>query len=216
MEILNDLELATELNKWLRQRVDELNRPARSAGIHLTELIYCLTRGFYERINPIPRTDKDNILLGLGIALERLLIPIEQRVSAGTKDGIDYSPDFYFKDNEPAELKTTRMSTKKTLTREFPETWLQQIKGYCYCAGKLIYRLGVLHLLGDYHPPFPEILAVRFIFTEQELKDNWNYLLNRKSIYIKAFVDGIPPEPRRWCQKWECSTCQYIERCGVK
>lgn len=202
-------ELQEESYRMLIQRVQELTIPVRSAGIHLTELIYCLTSSYWDRIMPLPIEKQQAITMALGIGFERVIIPEEVRAKPGTCDGVDYSPDFWYGDKMPSELKTTRMSTKKTITREFPETWLQQIQGYCYAEGKLEYGLSVVHLMGGYKPPFPEILAVKFIFTQQELKDNWDYLMWRKKVYIQSFGDQQPPTPTKWCQNWECKFCRY-------
>ncbi len=216
MIIRDSQELIDETYTWLIQRIDELRGGPRTAGIHLTELIYCLTSGYWDRLNPLPITRNQALIMGMGIAMERLLIPPDKRAAGGTKDGIEYSPDFWFKGNMPSELKTTRMSTKKTITREFPETWMQQIKGYCYAEGKLEYGLSIVHLMGGYKPPFPEILAVEMVFTQQELQQQWDYLLWRKENYIKAFADQEPPTPTRFCQDWECKDCRYnvVTHCG--
>lgn len=218
MNIVDWPELANETYEWLVSRVWEMNQPSRSAGIHLTELIYCLTGSYWDRIMPLPYSRESAVTMALGIALERLLIPLDKRAKAGTKDGVDYSPDFWFRGDTPAELKTTRMSTKKTYTRDFPETWRQQIMGYCYAENKTEYGLSIIHLLGNYKPPFPEILAVKFFFTEKELKDNWEYLMWRKAAYIQSFADQKPLPAGRWCMNWECKNCKYAKsqiHCGL-
>ena len=123
MEIVDFPELQEESYKWVIGRVWELTAQGRSAGIHLTELIYCLTSGYYDKIMPLPHTKQQSLTMALGIGLERVMIPELKRASAGTCEGIDYSPDFWYKDDLPAELKTTRMSTKKTHKRDFPITY---------------------------------------------------------------------------------------------
>jgi len=209
VDIVDYPELKDEMQKYLIQRVRDLTVPVRSAGIHLTELIYCLTAGYWDRIMPLPHEPQAALTMALGIGFERVLIPEEKRAKPGTCDGVDYSPDFFPFQGMPAELKTTRMGSKKTIMREFPETWRQQIMGYCYAESKVEYGLGVVHLMGNYKPPFPEILAVKFKFTEKELKDNWDYLMWRKTTYIQSFADQKPPTPTRWCQDWECKNCRY-------
>lgn len=219
MDIVDYPELADEMYKLLIQKVTELTAPARSAGIHLTELIYCLTSGYWDKIMPLTIEKEQAITMALGIGFERVLIPESMRAIPGTCEGVDYSPDFWFKGDMPAEMKTTRMSTKKTITREFPETWRQQIMGYCYAEKKLEYGLGVVHLMGGYKPPFPEILAVKFIFNPQELKDNWDYLMWRKNVYVQGFADQMPPTPTKWCQDWECKYCRYAKsgiHCNIR
>lgn len=219
MEIIDYPELMDESYKWVIQRVTELTKPARTAGIHLTELIYCLSSSYWDKVMPLPYTREHALIMALGICLERVIIPEEVRAKPGTCEGIDYSPDFQFRGNLPSELKTTRMSTKKTINRDFPVTWIQQIMGYCYGEKKLAYGLSVVHLMGGYKPPFPEILAVKFLFNQQELQDNWDFLMHRKSVYIQGFADMQPPTPTKWCQDWECKTCRYGKsaiHCNIK
>lgn len=209
MNIVDYPEIADETGRWIINKMWELTGKTRTAGIHMTELIYCLTSGYWDKIMPLPFTKQHALTMALGIGLERVIIPEEMRAVPGTCEGIEYSPDFWYKVGVPSELKTTRMSTKKTITRDFPVTWVQQIMGYCYAEKKLEYGLSVVHLMGGYKPPFPETLGVKFIFSQQELQNNWDYLMWRKQVYIQGFADGQPPTPTKWCQDWECKNCRY-------
>jgi hypothetical protein len=219
MNIIDYPELSNEMYEWLIKRVQEMSMVKRTAGIHLTELIYCLTSGFWDRMMPLPYTKQEALTMALGFALERFLVPEDKRAAPGTCEGIEYSKDFWFRGNIPSELKTTRMSSSKTIKREFPESWMKQIMGYCYAEQKLEYALGVVHFLGNYKPPFPEILAVKFQFTQQELKNNWDYLMYRKTVYIQSFADQKPSTPTRWSMDWECRNCRYATsaiHCNIK
>jgi len=219
MEIVDYPEIVEETSRWVINRTWELTGVNRTAGIHLTELIYCLTAGYYDKILPLSYTRQQALTMTLGIALERVIIPEDKRAKPGTCEGVEYSPDFWLRTDMPSELKTTRMSTKKTIERNFPVTWVQQIMGYCYAEKKLEYGLSVVHLMGGYKPPFPEILGVRFIFTQQELQDNWDYLMWRKGVYIQGFADQMPPTATKWCQDWECNYCRYATsaiHCNIK
>ena len=214
MEIKDYPELIDKTYDWITQRIWDMTTEPRTAGIHLTELIYCLTASYWNRIMPIPYERQQALTMALGIGLERVIVPEEHRAKPGTCEGVDYSPDFWYTDTLPAELKTTRMGSRKTHEREFPESWMQQIQGYCYAEKKTEYGLSVVHLMGNYKPPFPEILAVKFTFTQKELQDNWDFLTWRKSVYINSFAEQKPPEPRKWAKTWECGTetkpmCRY-------
>ncbi len=209
MNIVDYQEIADESYKWLIENARGINEPARTAGIHMTELIYCLTSGYYDKIMPLPVTQEQAILMALGIGFEKSLIPEEKRAKPGTCEGVEYSPDFWFTGDLPSELKTTRLSTKKTYTRDFPESWIQQIKGYCYAEGKLEYGLSIVHMMGGYNPPFPKILGVKFIFDQKELQENWDYLMWRKTVYIQGFADQRAPTPTKWAMDWECKYCRY-------
>lgn len=218
MDIIDYPELQEQGYKWVIERVSALLKP-RSAGIHLTELIYCLTASYWNRIMPLPTTKEKALVMALGIGLEKLLLPDAVKANVGTCEGIDYSPDFVFSGEVPSELKTTRMSTNKTITRNFPETWIQQIMGYCYALKKLEYGLSIVHIMGNYKPPFPEIKAVKFIFTQKELDDNWKFLMWRKDCYVQAVADHVAPTPTRWAKDWECDNCPYatsLIHCNLK
>lgn len=219
MEIVDFPEIADESYKWLIENAKGLNAAKRTSGIHLTELIYCLTGGYWDKIMPLPATKQQALLMALGIGFERLIIPVEVRAAPGTCEGIEYSPDFWFRGEMPSELKTTRLSTKKTRKRDFPESWIQQIMGYCYAVKKLEYGLSIVHLMGGYSPPFPEILGIKFSFTQEELKNNWDFLMWRKNVYIQGFADMQPPTPTKWCMDWECKYCRYEKsaiHCNIK
>jgi len=220
MEILDYPELADEMYRLLIQKVTELTHgQKRSGGIHLTELIYCLTSSYWDKVMPLPFGRQEAITMALGIGFERVLIPEDMRAKPGTCDGIDYSPDFWFHGDLPSEMKTTRMSTAKTHKRNLPESWVQQIMGYCHAEKKLEYGLGIVHLMGGYKPPFPEILAVKFKFDQKELQDNWEFLKWRMQVYINAFGEQKPPTPTKWCKDWECGYCRYAKsaiHCNIK
>jgi hypothetical protein len=215
MEILENPELELTIKGWINQRSRELSGP-RSSGIHMTELMYCLTRSYYERLAPTQKTFEDVLTMSLGIFLERVIVPAQWRAEGKCKDGIDYSPDFWSDaiSGRLNELKTTRMSSKKADTNDWPESWIEQMKGYCYAEGLTEYGLCVVHIMGNYKPPMPELRTKRFIFTELELKQNWEYLLFRKEQLINCFATQVPPTPKKWCKGWECKFCQYKARCG--
>lgn len=218
MIIEDNKELTEQVYSWINQRMEELSGP-RSGGIHLTELIYCLTKSFWKKISPLQNTDKENLTMMLGIGLERVIIPESYRAISKTRDGVDYSPDFWTdpSSREMNELKTTRMSSKKTIERNFPETWIEQIKGYCFCEGKTEYGLAVVHIVGGYNATGfqPEIHSVKFIFEQSELQEYWDYIMYRKDAYIEAFARQVAPIPKKWNRAWECKNCAYQNRCGI-
>lgn len=209
-------ELEAQVWEWLRRRMKELSGP-RSSGIHMTELIYCLTKTYYDRLENQPVTNEGNLLMGLGIGLERLFIPEEMRATPKSRDGIEYSPDFWFGNHGLCELKTTRQGINRARNRDFPDTWIQQIKGYCYAENQTDYGLVIVHLVGEYQKNGfqPLMSAWKFQFEPDELKQIWDYFLFRRQALFTAFSQQVAPTPYRWCQEWECKYCQYRkEKCG--
>jgi len=182
-------------------------------GIHLSTLVYCLTRSFFDQLAPVEPTDEEVMLFALGYGLQDVLTPTGAGKLVCIKDGITYSPDFLLKLNGSlGEIKTTRMSSK-TLEDHLPETWIEYIMGGCYIREETSYNLMVLLMMGNYHPPFPKIHSETLVFEEQELQANWDYLLGRKEVYEEALSSNQPPQPFQWCKDWECKFCKYRLQC---
>lgn len=209
MQITPNPVIEKELLDVLRARY--ITTEGRAEGIHLSDLIYCLTKSYHRITDPLPATDQEVMLFSLGFGLENMLLRDESRVSPGCKDGIHYSPDFIPLTAGRAELKTTRAST----TRDLPETWVEQIKGYAYAEGLLTYDLVVLHMLGNYKPPFPVIKGYQLTFSQEELVEQWQRFLSRRFVLDTCLHDAIPPDPLHWCKDWECKYCTYRIRCGL-
>lgn len=210
-----------ELSRLILDHLADLyNIKKRRDGIHLSTLVYCLTRSFFDQVAPIEPTDQEVMLFSLGFGLQDVLTPKGAVTPTYEMDGITFSPDFvlefersggYTVDSERfVELKTTRMSSGK---EDFPETWLEYIMGGCFMQGIKEYQLSVLHMLGNYKPPFPEIKSYKLIFDEEELVANWEYLVNRMDIYAEAIESNKPPAPFTYCKEWECKNCRYKMQC---
>lgn len=192
----------------------------RSKELHVTNLIYCLTRSWFDMNAPLDPTPEEVMLFSLGWGLQKVLFPTEQEVEPIEVDEIICSPDFLTIGGLKAELKTTRMGVtrKDKITGQvdyspLPETWVEQIKSYCYATKQSEYPLLVLHLMGNYAPPFPQLIGWRLQFSEQELLEHWQYILDRKAILEQHLESRIPPEPHTHCKEWECKNCRYVLAC---
>lgn len=195
----------------LNHLADLYNIKQKREGIHLSTLVYCITRSFFDQVNPVEPTDQEVLLFSLGYGLQDVLTPSEATTPVYNKDGITYRPDFQLKlTDATVELKTTRMSSNR---EEFPETWIEYIKGGCYILGIREYELSVLFMLGNYRPPFPEIKSYKLVFDEQELLANWEYLVKRRDIYVDALEKNKPPKPFLYSKDWECKNCRYKLQC---
>jgi len=96
------------------------------------------------------------------------------------RDGIVGSPDaLRLNDWTVVELKFRWMSSNKfdALEKWF---WLEliQIKGYCAMLGTLRAELWVFFCNGDYRPPRPNVRGVLLEFSEQEVEESWQTILN--------------------------------------
>ena len=216
MERIKNPELSRQILNHLatKYKIKEVRQ-----GIHLSTLVYCLTRSFFSHTAEIDPTDKEVMLFALGLGLQDVLTPPDALTPIYEKDGITYSPDFQLKVAEnTCELKTTRASSHKYEEGQggLPETWVEYIKGGCYILGVNTYNLIVLYMLGNYKPPFPTIDSELLIFSDGELQENWQYLLDRKVIYEAALAANKPPKPKAFCKiEWECKYCRFKLVCNA-
>ncbi|KKL78130.1 hypothetical protein LCGC14_2027870, partial [marine sediment metagenome] len=149
MEWTEDSSLATRMLRDLGEEIwIDKHLP------HVTELIYCLTRSWYQRRKPLPFTPREVLLFSTGVGLEGVLLKRHKQQVDGVRDGIGYATDFLTYEGYPGELKLTRLSAKKG-PDELPSTWMRQILSYLKCNNDDRMLLAVMHLMGDYAPPFP-------------------------------------------------------------
>ena len=180
-------------------------------GLHLSSLIYCLTKAaFDERQGRITPTDEETMLFSLGYGLQGVLTPAAADTPVYEKDGITFSPDMILKigDTELGEVKTTRASSKKIMAGEFPETWLEYMKAGCFIREQNTYNLIVLCMMGNYSPPFPSIHGFTFSFEDDELFETWDYVMCRKVVLLTNDRNTVPA-PYKYCKDWECKGCRY-------
>jgi len=181
--------------------------------VHLSTLIYCLTRSFLDMKQDVEPTDMEVMLFALGIGLQNEFTPANTTLPVIRKDGVVFSPDFVIKvgEGQYCEMKTTRMST----ARDFPESWIEYIKGGCFMQGIKEYDLSVLYMMGNYKPPFPQLNSFRLEFDEAELEANWKYLMCRKEVFDEALKNNRPPRPKEHCSDWECKNCRFKAQCDA-
>lgn len=193
---------------------DKYNLTQKRDGIHLSTLVYCITKSFFDAKQGADPTTEEILLFSLGLGLQDVITPEDAETPQYFMEGITFSPDFVFKIDgaDYCELKTTRMSSNK---EELPETWIEYIMGGCHMRGVDKYNLIVLYMMGNYKPPFPQIHSEILMFDQEELELNWDRLMDRKIVYEDALASNIPPEPFKWCKEWECRSCRYHTQCDA-
>jgi hypothetical protein len=231
MEYFPDPQLKNELVDRLRDKYIT----GREDWPHLSEVIYCLTKSYFERTDPIQVTEKELLYFSIGFALEDVLLRISGPSIESVKfDGLWLTPDYFALRGGQMDLKTTRMYADEIgrPKRGWPEGWMQQFKAYSYLewaqqhpeAINLVkiedskrfyeelpdifnYSVGILYL-GQ-----PALECGTFKFTQQEILDNWNNLQTRKEIFINHMGKGVVPEPYAYTEAWACKECKYAPRC---
>lgn len=206
MKITQNPEIVREI---LDKIVEEYVKDERTYP-HVTQLIYCLTKSYFDITGNTKPTDEELLYFAIGWGLERVLL--RTQATAGEKDGVHYSPDFITLKGTKAELKTTRLSSSKTEGPEYdlPEGWIKQMMAYCYANGSNKYTLVVYHLLGKWKPPQPKMVGLSLEFAAEELEENWKRILERREILDKALRESTPPTPFEYrLGDWECAHCRY-------
>jgi len=206
-----------QMNKLILKHLSDLYQIGKKReGIHLSSLVYCLTKSYWDLTSPLPPTEEEVMLFASGYGLQDILTPKEATIPLYEVDGIIYSPDLLIKvdDGQYVEIKTTRASLN-TLLKDLPETWIEYIKGGCYIRNINVYHLAIFCLMGTWKPPFPILHCETLTFTDEELKENWNYILNRKEELEFSLRKRVPPEPFKWSKEWECRNCRYKLKCDV-
>lgn len=216
METVEDPQLV----KAAFEHLDKLyNISQKRDGIHLSTVVYCITRSYFDMtLKDVGPTPQEVLLFALGYGLQDILTPEKATMEVMEKDGIFYSPDYKLKLGDTQdlyELKTTRMSSNKGDIHEFPETWIEYMKGGCFIQNVNEYRLVVLYMMGNWKPPFPSIKGYHFTFTDEELIDEWNRIKERKTMLSVSLLTKIPPTPRVWCKQWECKNCRFSVLCDA-
>jgi hypothetical protein len=202
MQVIEDPTLNQSIIDIL---VEEYKMMEPRDGIHSSDLIYCLTKSFYNKVSYLPPSQDEVMRFSIGLGLERVIIQHSAtRVDPLTVDGVILSPDFLLM-NIHSELKTTRWA----VGHEIPEGWLKQVMNYCYATGHLFYNLAILHII-------PAVLKTyRLFFDEQEIEENWGTMLMRKEILVEALESGEAPRAYQWNEDWECNGCRYNLRCQL-
>jgi hypothetical protein len=202
VEIIEDPSLRQDILNIL---IEEYSLMEPRSGIHSSDLIYCLTRSYHSKVDYIPPTEAESLTFSIGLGLERVIIQhTATRVEPIEIEGVWLSPDFLLQ-NIHSELKTTRWGENHDL----PSTWLQQVMNYCYATDHLVYNLVVLHIIPA------KLRGWRLFFTQEEIEENWGYMLQRKEVLEQALNDQVPPREFTYNEDWECANCRYRLRCDT-
>ena len=187
---------------------------------HLTEAIYCLTKAWWERTDPLSPGRDELLYFVVGFGLEEVLLrdPTSPPIKSEQLDGIWYTPDYLSGRDGGVDLKTTRMwpSDGGEPKKGWPETWLEQVMGYAYAMQvqrqegiptEVPFSIAVMYVgkVG--------LSCFTFLFTWEELVANWQKMQGRARLLLTALAEGRPPTPFKHNREWECEHCCYLSRC---
>lgn len=211
------LEEDRTLRHILLERVrQEYHIAQEREGLHLSSLIYCLTKHWWDKTDPLPATDEEVELWSIGYGLERVFIE-GLHIEEMELDGIRANADFALLD-ELGDLKSTRMSPagrKGEGGFRIPSGWERQFKGYRYMKNVLTgerlldFAIAVIHLIQ------PKFVGLRAHFTEQELEDNWSWIVDRSNLWENMIATN-DPMVFQTNDPYECEKCRYALRCQLQ
>lgn len=196
-----------EVDKIILAASDNYGIQQVREGIHCTDCIYCPRKGYWNKTEPLPPTQKELLYFLLGLGLQTALLGGDNP-SVAELDGIIISPD-YWEGGVLGELKTTRMTEKSIGEKGIPDGWVKQLMAYAYVLGVTQALLIVIPIIR------PDIVPYVLTFEQGELVDNWRSISTRGAILQTALLSGQVPNLKG--EEWECrSGCRYKLRCDVK
>lgn len=197
----------------------------RREGKHLSDLLFCMRKTFFDILDPLPRTDRELLLFAAGIAHGELFEAAEKAFGYKSQHtvvrpvfggSLIHTLDAILGDRVD-EIKTTRkgrgrMTRGEQVKLEMP--WaLEQHGGYMIAVqversdfpkeskGRLI----VFHLIE------PDLAVWSVTWSPEEMRE-LKAMLDSRSSQLDAYVAAKrpPPGPR---YPWECGGCRYSPRC---
>ncbi len=161
--------------------------PIRTKGAHLTTVIQDLmeTAQIVKTASGAFWGQSDLEIAGeVGFMWEEVLSQalkdrLPCRIGEVFLDGITMSPDGVELDGDEAilsEYKVVWASSKRSPVDNFK--WMCQVKGYCKALGMTKVRMYILYLNGDWKPPKPQYKCFLITFSQIEIDEGWEMLLN--------------------------------------
>lgn len=201
---------------YLASMWNEMYEPDRQQP-SVTGMVYCLTKTYYENqyedVKAATPSRETLMLFATGLALEKVMLGRGQRDEKGVYEGIGWHTDS--SEDGLVEVKSTRISLKNAPER-YSNSWRRQWMAYAKVKGVTKGTFVVLHIVGDYSPPFPDLAIWDVEATQAEIDENWAWLQDRADIYTAHKVAGEPPAPFTYNEPWECATCSWKMVCDLR
>ena len=243
MKIETDPVLRQQAINALR---DEYQMTTQRPGVHQSDLSYCLSKAYWNRVDPMPPTEHEVLLFAIGFGMERVLLSREETPAEIVVDGISLSLDT-IKLFGPVDLKTTRMSPTKDKgcvvcgqprsghpgqsqghkyepdrgDFNMPEGWKRQFMAYRYGLNMTA-------------PPTNEPQPVDYSFgaivihliqpevTAWQLTFTHNELVENWNYLLERhsqldrMLAAQDPMPYQWNEDYECNGCRFSLLCSLE
>lgn len=176
--------------------------------IHVSDIVYCLRKAYYRRINGSTVTDDQVLHFVRGQSLHALLEMLYPQHEVivmfegffGTMDAYDSEKDAV------VELKTVQ-----NMYGEEPyEHHLQQLKYYMTMTKKNLGFLVYL-ILGQ-----KKMVTYRIELTDKDLEEIQKEIISRKNL-LNLALETRNPEILPYVDDWQCKYCEFFDICkGAK
>jgi len=158
-----------------------------------------------------------------GLAFEKTLLQGSQRPTEGVLDGISFHTDHVEVNAEFYEIKSTRKSSNKGF-EDLGKNWHKQFLSYMKTTGRTDGHFAILHLMGNYAPPFPDLIVYHVEATQKEIDDNWDWMLERLAILKTHEEAKLAPKQYKYRvvdwggadKDFECGDCPYAAMCSMR
>jgi len=184
-------------------------------GIHLSSLNYCLTKAYLDLKAFIEPTDTELLLFATGYGLQEVMTHSSTATPLYVKDEVTYRPDGVIPISitgieRLVEMKSTRAGVKRYQEGGLPDTWITYMMGGACIRGKDSYDLAVIYLA---ERPTAKIISETIYFEQEELEENWRWIISRRDLYKNALATETVPTPFTTVAKWACENCRYRMLC---
>lgn len=164
----------------------------RTPGIHVSDIIRTIMMTLEPKRFAAQNKDKPPVeRMAPGVIWEQLLEDAMSKLAVADKsmhlvrpgevvqDGIILTPDaISITEWLVHEFKFTWMSSNGAIDHKKFFHWMLQLKAYCYALKTRQARLHAFFVMGDYAGSGPQTLAWNVKFTQLELDETWQMLLN--------------------------------------
>lgn len=185
--------------------LDRLQEDSSRGHPSVSDLIYCLTKSYFNMYNGVKPDRKTQTMFLVGLATEKALIGEKIRPTSGIYDGIVYHMDSLDYEDSPLDVKSTR--SKKRTPEDFSTGWHKQLMAYAKIHGTNKFYIAVVYII----PAELEVWEIEY--EPEDLETFWEWMQIRRDAWQEAVDIGNPPTPFQYNEDWECKGCPYLMIC---
>ena len=211
-----DVRLNPEATSRFQKRIDKYTKSEfkQEGTIHVTNLLWCLQKAVFRLKNPVDETPSRWMVHGTlthksvePILAEEFSSQTEQAVTEKKTQWNGITGTIDLMGAVPLEFKTSEYGTVRPW-------YVEQLMSYCVMTG---HKTGLLVTWAEGRKaddPHIEVAVYNVRFTERELEDWSQVMLDRKNLILGGVTSDEPlPESEINRKPFECRTCPYGSEC---